>query len=113
VLVLSRTRGVTPAVLPSAGLLDGLQAAGALKTATFTAVGYGAQDRVTGGGTPFFTDQNPIPRRYAFSSFNSLGPATCGCRRIARLETVARVTAIRVVQTFCRLPGSSCSWRRR
>jgi hypothetical protein len=74
VLLLSRTRGITPATLPSAGLLDALLAAGVLKSATFTAVGYGIQDRVTGGGTPFFTDRNPIPRMYAFSSFNSLGP---------------------------------------
>ena len=28
-----------------------------------------------GGGTPFFQDQNPVPRRYAFSSFSSLNQA--------------------------------------
>jgi hypothetical protein len=66
------TRGITPAVLPSAGLLDRLVAQNGLKNAVFTAVGYGLQNRVTGGGTPFFQDLNPIPRMYSFSSFQSL-----------------------------------------
>jgi hypothetical protein len=68
------TRGITPAALPSAGLLDQLSAAGSLASARFVAVGYGLQDRSTGGGTPTFADLNPEPRQYAFSSFNSLGP---------------------------------------
>jgi hypothetical protein len=66
------TGGITPAALPSAGLLDQLASQNGLKTAMFTAVGYGVQNRVTGGGTPFFQDLNPVPRMYAFSSFNSL-----------------------------------------
>jgi hypothetical protein len=66
------TGGITPAALPSAGLLDQLASQNGLKTAVFTAVGYGVQNRVTGGGTPFFQDLNPVPRMYAFSSFNSL-----------------------------------------
>jgi hypothetical protein len=69
------TQGITPATLPSAGLLDQLFAAGVLKRATFTAVGYGLQDRVTGGGPPTFTDENPVPRKYAYSSFNALNKA--------------------------------------
>lgn len=68
----SDVRGVTPANLPTCGLLDQLVAQNGLKTATFTAVGYGLQNRVVGGGVPFFQDVNPIPRMYAFSSFNSL-----------------------------------------
>ena len=67
-----QTRGITPAVLPEAGLLDRLSAQNGLKNATFTAVGYGLQNRVTGGGTPFFQDQNPVPRMFAFSGFDSL-----------------------------------------
>jgi V8-like Glu-specific endopeptidase len=67
-----QTRGIAPAVLPSAGLLDTLSAQNGLKNAVFTAVGYGLQNRVTGGGPPFFQDLNPVPRMYAFSSFNSL-----------------------------------------
>jgi secreted trypsin-like serine protease len=67
-----QTRGITPAVLPEAGLLDTLSAQNGLKDAVFTAAGYGLQNRVTGGGTPFFQDLNPVPRMYAFSSFNSL-----------------------------------------
>ena len=37
-----------------------------------TNVGYGVQNRVVGGGVPFFQDLNPIPRMYSFSSFNAL-----------------------------------------
>lgn len=77
VLILSSsdTHGISPAALPALGLLDQLFAAGALKGKRFTAVGYGEQDRVVGGGQPFFQDRNPIPRMYAFSGFNALGPA--------------------------------------
>lgn len=64
--------GVTPATLPSCGLLDQLRAQNGLKNAVFTPVGYGVQNRVVGGGVPFFQDVNPIPRMYAFSSFNAL-----------------------------------------
>jgi secreted trypsin-like serine protease len=67
-----QTRGITPAVLPAAGLLDQLAAQNGLKNTVYTAVGYGLQNRVTGGGTPFFQDRNPVPRMYAFSSFHSL-----------------------------------------
>jgi len=69
------THGITPAKLPTAGLLDQLAAQNGLKNAVFTPVGYGLQNRVTGGGTPFFTDRNPVPRMFAFSGFNSLGQA--------------------------------------
>lgn len=73
VLILERNvRGVTPATLPACGLLDQLVAQNGLKTATFTNVGYGVQNRVVGGGVPFFQDLNPIPRMFSFSSFNSL-----------------------------------------
>jgi trypsin len=72
-LILDRNvRGVTPATLPACGLLDQLVAQNGLKTATFTNVGYGVQNRVVGGGVPFFQDLNPIPRMFSFSSFNSL-----------------------------------------
>jgi hypothetical protein len=68
----SNVRGVTPAVLPTCGLFDQLAAQNGLKTAVFTNVGYGVQNRVVSGGVPFFQDINPIPRMYSFSSFNSL-----------------------------------------
>jgi len=68
----SNVPGVTPATLPSCGLLDQLSAQNGLKNAVFTNVGYGVQNRVVGGGVPFFQDVNPIPRMYSFSSFNSL-----------------------------------------
>lgn len=73
VLILERgVRGVTPATLPACGLLDQLVAQNGLKSAVFTNVGYGVQNRVVGGGVPFFQDLNPIPRMFSFSSFNSL-----------------------------------------
>jgi len=68
----SNTQGIAPAQLPPAGLLDQLAAKNGLKSAVFTPVGYGVQDRVTGGGPPFFQDSNPIPRMYAHSGFNAL-----------------------------------------
>lgn len=64
--------GVTPATLPACGLLDQMSEKNGLKNATFTAVGYGVQNRVVGGGKPFFQDVNPVPRMFAFSSFNAL-----------------------------------------
>jgi secreted trypsin-like serine protease len=73
VLILERNvRGVTPATLPACGLLDQLVAQNGLKSAMFTNAGYGLQNRVTGGGVPFFQDLNPVPRMFSFSSFNSL-----------------------------------------
>ncbi len=69
------TRGITPAILPPAGLLDQLSEQNGLQNAVFTPVGYGLQNRVTGGGPPFFQDLNPVPRMYAFSSFNALNDA--------------------------------------
>ena len=73
VLILTKNvRGVTPATLPACGLLDQLSAQNGLKTATFTNAGYGVQNRVVGGGVPFFQDLYPVPRLFSFSSFNSL-----------------------------------------
>ena len=64
--------GVTPATLPTLGLLDALAAKNGLKGATFTAAGYGLQDRVVGGGPPVLTDANPLYRGYSFESFLAL-----------------------------------------
>ena len=72
-LILSaNVKGVTPATLASCGLLDQLVAQNGLKNAVFTNAGYGIQNRVVGGGVPYFQDVNPIPRMYSFSGFNSL-----------------------------------------
>lgn len=68
------TRGITPASLPTEGFFDQL-ASNRLKTTIFTAVGYGLQNRVVGGGVPYFQDMNPIPRLFAFSGFNALNGA--------------------------------------
>jgi len=73
VLILAEdVTGITPATLPECGLLDQLGHKNGLKDALFTAVGYGVQERVVGGGVPYFQDDNPIPRMYSFSSFNAL-----------------------------------------
>ncbi|MFN2493916.1 MAG: trypsin-like serine protease [Pyrinomonadaceae bacterium] len=73
VLILqSNVKGITPATLPTCGLLDQLAAQDLLKNSVFTNAGYGLQNRVVGGGMPYYQDMNPIPRMYSFSSFNSL-----------------------------------------
>jgi V8-like Glu-specific endopeptidase len=66
------TRGITPAKLPTAGLLDQLAARNGLENTVYTNVGYGLQNRVVGVGVPYFQDQNPIPRMYSYSTFNAL-----------------------------------------
>jgi hypothetical protein len=70
----SATSGITPAALPTEGLLDQLAERNGLKNAVFTPVGYGVQNRVVGGGPPVFQDLNPIPRMFALSTFHALNP---------------------------------------
>jgi hypothetical protein len=74
VLILSdrSVRRITPAALPTFALLDELAAQNGLHDAEFTAVGYGLQNRVVGDGPPYFEDANPVPRMFAFSSFDAL-----------------------------------------
>jgi hypothetical protein len=59
------TQGITPAALPTLGLLDELAAKNALHGVLFTSVGYGSEDRF--GNRP-----NPTPRMFAFSAFRAL-----------------------------------------
>jgi hypothetical protein len=66
------TAGIVPATLPPAGLLEEIAKSGGFDGASVTNVGYGVQNRVVGGGVPFFQDLNPIPRMYSFSSFSAL-----------------------------------------
>ena len=75
ILAARSTQGIPIATLPTAGLLDRLFAARALQSTGFTAVGYGEQNRIVGGGPPDFEDPNPIPRMFASSSFSALDPA--------------------------------------
>ncbi len=73
VLILARAvKNVTPAALPSCGLLDQLAFQNGLAGTTYTAVGYGVQERINGGGEPVFKDANPVPRMFSYSSFNAL-----------------------------------------
>lgn len=67
-----RTKGITPATLPTGGLLDRLVASGAFHGAPVINVGYGLQDRVVSDGVPFFQSLNPVPRMFSFSTFNAL-----------------------------------------
>jgi hypothetical protein len=65
--------GITPAALPSLGLLDRMFADGTLRNTPCTVVGYGAIDTVLGGGPPDPT-QGTGTRRYATSGFLALSP---------------------------------------
>lgn len=65
VFILPPVAGITPATLPTLGLLDQLAAKNGLHGAVFTTVGYGTQDR-------FGTQANPVPRMFAFSTFLAL-----------------------------------------
>jgi len=67
ILPLRVTQGITPAVLPTLGLLDELAAKNALHGVSFTTVGYGSEDR-------FGNRSNPMPRMFAFSAFRALTP---------------------------------------
>ena len=61
--------GITPARLPPLGYLDQLGPRG-LRNLKFTAVGYGDQERVVGGGPPAFGPYGT--RRMAVGSFFAL-----------------------------------------
>jgi hypothetical protein len=61
--------GITPALLPPENYLDQLGPQG-LRDMRFTAVGYGAQERINGGGPPEFGPYGA--RRVAESGFNAL-----------------------------------------
>ena len=63
--------GITPASLPTLGLLDRMFKDGTLKDSLFTIVGYGATDTVFGGGSPDAT-QGKGTRRYAIEGFSAL-----------------------------------------
>jgi hypothetical protein len=64
---------ITPAVLPTAGLLDELGEQNGLKDQLFTVVGYGVYQRIVGEGpTTYLRD---LSRRFATSGLNALGPA--------------------------------------
>ena len=73
VVLLAAPVGITPARLPTAGLLDQLKASHQLRTQTFTAVGYGTvREDKTGGPHAFFFDG---VRRYALQSALNLEKA--------------------------------------
>lgn len=61
---------ITPAALPTAGLLDGLQDTGALRGQLFTNVGYGYSGREVSGGQPRFLYDGQ--RRVSRSPFSAL-----------------------------------------
>jgi V8-like Glu-specific endopeptidase len=65
--------GVTPAQLPTAGLLDQMKKDGTLNGTRFTSVGYGIQEPVPGPGG--ITNAFPMERWVASGEFNALTPA--------------------------------------
>lgn len=70
VVLLDSAPGLTPADLPTQGLLDELKASRELYSATFTPVGYGTvREDKTGGPHALFFD---AVRRFATQSFKSL-----------------------------------------
>jgi hypothetical protein len=73
VIVLDQAPGITPAQLPTAGLLDQLKDDGTLKDTLFTAVGYGTI-RVTNTGGPAGILDN-VDRNRADQEFLSLTKA--------------------------------------
>jgi hypothetical protein len=76
VVLLDSAPGLTPAQLPTEGLLDQLKASHGLKGATFTPVGYGAvREDKTGGPHALFSDG---VRRFTTQSFKSLQGAWLG-----------------------------------
>jgi hypothetical protein len=62
--------GITPATLPTAGLLDRMKADGSLASSSFTPVGYGALAPTNGPGGKTYTYADT--RNYAAGSYNSL-----------------------------------------
>lgn len=66
--------GITPAQLPTAGLLDQLKASHQLLTQTFTAVGYGTVREDKTGGPHGFLDSDGV-RMYALQSALNLEKA--------------------------------------
>jgi hypothetical protein len=73
VIVLDQNPGITPAQLPTAGLLDQLEQEKILKDTRFTAVGYGTtRETMTGG---FQTIEDNVIRNRAEQGFNSLTKA--------------------------------------
>ena len=65
--------GITPAVLPTPGLLDELGHQNGLKDQLFTVVGYGVNERIVGDGPPTFV--RDLNRRFATSGLLALEPA--------------------------------------
>jgi len=63
--------GITPAALPSLGLLDQMQSGGSLRNSLFTIVGYGATDTLFGGGAPDASEGEGT-RRFATEGFLAL-----------------------------------------
>lgn len=73
VIILDQAPNITPAQLPTEGLLDGLKSSHQLRHETFTAVGYGAVRETRKKGPQNILDNNQ--RRYALQSALTLLPS--------------------------------------
>lgn len=74
VVLLDSSPGITPAQLPTAGLLDQLQASHQLGNQTFTNVGYGAVRTDKTGGQHSVMARDGV-RRYAMQELQALRPS--------------------------------------
>ena len=74
VILLESSPGITPATLPTAGLLDLLAENHQLKNQRFTTVGYGAVRSDKNGGSHALEGRDGL-RRYASEGFQSLTPS--------------------------------------
>jgi hypothetical protein len=74
VIVLDQTPPITPATLPTLGLLDALKANGSLQSTRFTAVGYGSTRDSLKKGSQGIDDTN-VARQTVDQGYSSLMPA--------------------------------------
>jgi len=90
--------GITPAVLPTPGLLDELGQQNGLKDQLFTVVGYGVNQRIVGEGQP--TPVRDLNRLFATSGLNALGQALLRLSMNTQKAMAARMPATLAAASF-------------
>jgi len=90
--------GITPAVLPTPGLLDELGQQNGLKDQLFTVVGYGVNQRIVGEGQP--TPVRDLNRLFATSGLNALGQALLRLSMNTQRAMAARMPATLAAASF-------------
>ena len=90
--------GITPAVLPTPGLLDELGQQNGLKDQLFTVVGYGVNQRIVGEGQP--TPVRDLNRLFATSGLNAFGQALLRLSMNTQKAMAARMPATLAAASF-------------